>query len=544
MTAPPLPAPAAGARSAASAPALGRDLVAGITLAAYAVPVALAYASLAGLDPVAGIYGYMLGGLGYALLGSSRQLAVGPTSAISMLVGVTIAPMAAGDPLRLAHVAALAALMVAALAVIAWALRLSSLTSFVSDTILLGFKAGAGISIATTQLPSALAGQLGDVDPIVVAVAGTALALLLLGERVLPGRPVALVVVVLSIVATAALGLEAHGVAVVGTIPAGLPTLGLPGIRPRDVDGVVPLAAACLLLGYVEGVSAARTLARQHGYDVDVRRELLALGGANLLAGLGHGYPIAGGLSQSAVNDKAGATSRLALVVASVTLALSLVYLTDTLRSLPRAVLAAIVLVAVKGLIDVPAIRRLRDVSRLEYRVALLALAGVLLLGILKGVLLAVVGSILLLLHRAATPHVAFLGRIPGTRRFSDMARNPDNEAVAGVCIVRVEAALLYFNVEHVLRAILARVDATPGVRRVVCDLSTSPYVDLAGADMLTRLHAELAARGVGLRLAEAHADVRDVLRAAGLDATAGPISRRVSVADLLDEPATAPARG
>jgi SulP family sulfate permease len=527
------------------------DGLAGVTLAAYAVPVALAYATLAGLEPVTGVYGYLLGGIGYAALGSSRHLAIGPTSAISLLVGVSIAPMAAGDPARFAQIAALVALLVAVLAAVAWALRLSTLSSFVSDTILVGFKAGAGLSIAVTQLPSALGvrgggdhfleriatlwTQLGDANPVVVGVTLIALAMLVLGDRLLPGRPVALAVVALSIVAATILHLGDRGVATVGAIPAGLPSIALPGIRARDVDGVLPLAAACLLLAYVEGVSAARALASKHGYEVDVRRELLALGGANLLASLGHAYPVAGGLSQSAVNEKAGARSRLSLLVASATLAIALLFLTDLLQNLPKAVLAAIVLVAVKGLIDLPEIARLRRVSRMEFRVAMTALVGVLLLGVLKGVLLAVIASILALLHRAAFPHVAVLGRIPHTTRYSDLARNPDNEVVPGVVAFRVEAALLYFNVEHVLREMLRHVDARPDGHLVVCDLSTSPYVDLAGARMLTKLHAELSARDVALRLAETHATVRDILRAEGLDAKAGPISRRTSVADAIE---------
>ncbi len=528
------------------------DCVAGVTLAAYAVPQALAYATLAGLAPVVGIYGYMLGGLGYALLGSSRHLAVGPTSAISLLVGVSVAPMAAGDPVRFAQVASLVALLVAALAVVAWALRLSTLTSFVSDTILVGFKAGAGISIAVTQIPSALgvagggdhfferiatvARQVPDTNPVVLGVTMIALALMLLGDRLLPGRPVALAVVALSIVATGVLGLSEYGVTTVGAIPAGLPSVGLPAIRARDVDGVVALAAACLLLGYVESVSAARALASKHGYDVDVRQELLALGGANLLAALGHGYPVAGGLSQSAVNEKAGARSPMALIVASVTLGVSLLFLTGLLQNLPKAVLAAIVFVAVTGLIDLREIARLRRVSRLEFRVAMAALIGVLLLGVLKGVLLAVVASILLLLHRASFPHVAVLGRIPRTTRFSDLERNPDNEPTPGVLVFRVESSLLYFNVDHVLREVLSHLDARRDVvRLVVADLSTSPYVDLAGVRMLTRLCTELGTRGVTLRLAEARATVRDILRAEGVEAKTGPISRRISVADVIE---------
>lgn len=530
---------------------LAGDCVAGLTLAAYAIPQALAYATLAGLEPVVGIYGVMLGGLGYAALGSSRHLAVGPTSALSLLVGASIAPMAAGDPVRFAQVASLVGLLVAVLAVAAWALRLSTLTSFVSDTILVGFKAGAGISIAATQLPSALgvagggehfleriatvARQLGDTNPVVLAVAATALVLLLLGDRLLPGRPVALAVVTISILACGALGLADYGVRTVGEIPAGLPTIGLPGVRARDVDGVVALAAACLLLGYVESVSAARALAAKHGYEVDVRQELLGLGGANLLAALGHGYPVAGGLSQSAVNEKAGARSPLALVVASAVLAVSLVFLTGFVRDLPKAVLAAIVFVAVTGLIDLREIARLRRVSRLEFRVAMIALLGVLLLGVLKGVLLAVLASILLLLHRAAFPHVAVLGRIPHTARFSDIERNPDNERLSGVFAFRVESSMMYFNVDHVRREVLRRVDAQPGTRLVVCDLSTSPYVDLAGARMLTKLASELAARGMTLRLAETRATVRDILREEGLDTIAGPISRRISVAAAIE---------
>jgi MFS superfamily sulfate permease-like transporter len=222
--------------------------------------------------------------------------------------------------------------------------------------------------------------------------------------------------------------------------------------------------------------------------------------------------------------------------VASVALAVSLVFLTGLLRNLPKAVLAAIVLLAVKGLIDLPEIVRLRRVSRLEFRVAMMALVGVLLLGILKGVLLAVIGSILLLLHRAAFPHVAVLGRIPRTTRFSDIERHPDNEPIPGVALFRVEASLLYFNTEHVLREVLRHVNAQGNaVRLVVLDLSPSPYVDLAGAHMLSKLHDELAARNAALRLAEARATVRDILREEGLETKAGPISRYISVAEVIE---------
>jgi SulP family sulfate permease len=532
---------------------LAHDAIAGVTLAAYGIPVSLAYASLAGLPPQYGIYGYLAGGLFYALFGSSRQLAIGPTSAISMLVGVTVAGMASGDPGRWADIAALTALVMASMCVLAWLLRLSSLVNFISETILLGFKAGAALTIAMTQLPklfgvkgggegfferiAVLGGQLPDTNLAVLAFGLAALAVLLLGERFLPGRPVALLVVAISIVASSVASLGDLGFKVVGALPQGLPAFHVPGVRLRDADGVIPLAFACLLLAYVESVSAARALAQANRYEIDPRQELLGLGGANLAAAFFQAYPVAGGLSQSSVNDKAGARTPLALVFASVTIGLCLMYLTAMLANLPTVVLAAIVLVAVKGLIDVGELRHVWRVSRLEFGVSMVAFAAVLLLGILNGVMVAVVVSLLLLIRRAAHPHVAFLGHVPGTRSYSDMERNPDNEAVPAALVVRVEASLLYFNVEHVRETVWQRIRSTTGpLKVVVFDLSSSPMVDLAGARMLATLQAALHEAGVPLRLVAARAAVRDILRAEGLEERVGPIDRRVSVADVVDE--------
>jgi sulfate permease, SulP family len=528
------------------------DLVAGITLAAYAIPVSLAYAGLAGLPPQVGLYGYLLGGVGYAVFGSSRQLAVGPTSAISLTVGVTLTELGGNDPSRALQIAALAAFTVAGLCVIAWLLRLSTLTNFISETILLGFKAGAGLSIASTQLAAFIgvpaggddffsrlvhvARHLGEFRPATVLVGAAALALILLGERFLPGRPVALIVVVLATAGVALTPLQTAGLTLVGAVPAGLPAFGLPGLRLRDVDGILPLAFACVLLAYIEGVSAARTFAARHDYPLDVRQELLGLGSANLLVAFGGGYPVAGGLSQSAVNDKGGAKTPLALIFASGALALCLLFLTGLVATLPKAVLAAIVLVAVAGLIDIPAIARLRRVSRLEFRVAMVALGGVLVFGILNGVLIAAAASLLLLLRRASFPQVAFLGRIPGTRRYSDIAVSPDNERVPGVLAFRVEAALLYFNAEHVRSTVLERISSERApIRLVVCDLSASANVDLAGARMLAELAKDLAARGVAFQLVEARSAVREILRASGLDAKLGTVERETSLADVVD---------
>ena len=536
---------------------LRHDIVAGITLAAYAIPVSLAYASLAGLPPQYGIYCYLVGGIAYALLGSSRQLAIGPTSAISMLVGTTVAGMAGGDVERGAQIAALTALVFALMSVVAWALRLSSLVSFISETILLGFKAGAALTIAMTQLPKlfgvpgggdnffervwVLGGQLPDTKPAILAFGVTAIVLLVVGDKLLPARPVALGVVIASIIALSVTPLAQLGFKTVGVLPAGLPDLALPGVRLRDVDGVIPLAFACFLLAYIEGVSAARALAQKHGTEIDSRQELLALAAANCAAAFAHGYPVAGGLSQSTVNDKAGARTPLALVFASLAIAVCLLFLTGLLRTLPEVVLAAIVLVAVTGLINVPELRRVWTLSRMEFSIALAAFASVLLLGILRGVLVAAVFSMLVLIHRAARPHVAWLGRVPATRRFSDFARHPDNEAVPGVLIVRVEASLLYFNVTHVRDRILRQVGVGgDGLRLVVWDLSASPIVDIAGARLLSETQRILAAQGVAMRIVEAHAQVRDLLRKE-VGMSVGEISRRISIDDAISDAAVPP---
>ena len=531
---------------------LASDLVAGVTLAAYAIPVSLAYATLAGLPPYYGIYCYLVGGVAYAIFGTSRQLAVGPTSAIAMLVGTTVAGMAEGDPARWAGIAALTALVVAALSGVAWIFRLSGLVSFISQTILTGFKAGAALTIALTQLPKLfgvpgggdnfferawiLATQLGQTNLVVLALGVAALGLLIIGDKFLPGRPVALVVVALTICIVSLAGLVDHGVSVVGTLPPGLPAFSWPSLRLRDVDGVIPLAAACFLLAYVEGVSAARTLADKHGYKINPRQELLALGAANLSAAFFQGFPVAGGLSQSSVNDKAGARTPLALVFASAAIGICLLFFTGLLHNLPNVVLAAIVLVAVRGLFDVAALRHLWRVSRIEFSIAMVALLGVLLLGILKGVLVAVIVSLLMLLATAARPNVAFLGRIPGSRRYSDLERHPDNENVPGVLIFRVEASLLYFNVDHVRNIVWARIALADSLRLVVCDLSNSPYVDVAGAAFLAALHKELAARRIDFRIAEAHARTRDLLRAEELEDQVGYFGRHMSVDQAIRE--------
>ncbi|MDD2732683.1 MAG: SulP family inorganic anion transporter [Desulfuromonadaceae bacterium] len=532
---------------------LWQDLIAGITLAAYAVPVAMAYATLAGLAPQAGLYCYIFSGIAYALFASSRHLSIGPTAAISVMIASVVGGMAAGNPSSYVAIAAMTAGMVSLFCFLAWIMRLGSFVNFISESILLGFKAGAALSIASMQLPKlfGVAGggdnfferlfvtlqQLGSVNITVLVLGVGSLLLLLAGDQIAPGRPVALAVVILSTGIVTLFGLADHGVRVVGYIPAGLPPLKVPSFHIDQIEALLELAFACFLLSYVESIAAARAFALKHHYPVNPRQEFLGLGAANLVAALGHGYPVAGGLSQSAVNEKAGARTPLSLIFASCALVLVLFFLTGMLRNLPETVLAAIVMVAVAGFVKIADFKRLRQISRLEFNVAMVAFVGVLLLGILKGVTVSAIASILFLLRMMARPHVSVLGRIQGSTRFSDSGRHPTNERFPGLFLFRVEAPLLYFNVNAVRSSVLEALhrETTP-VRLAVCDLSTSPYIDAAGANMLEQLVEELEREGIQLKVAEAHADAREMLRATGISESLGGVSRHTSLADIVED--------
>ena len=529
----------------------GSDAIAGVTLAAYAIPVSLAYAMLAGLPPQYGVYGYLLGGLFYAVLGTGRQLAVGPTSAISLLIGTTIAGMANGDPQRWAEVASLTALVFAGMSFIAYILRLSGIINFISDTVLLGFKAGAALAIGLTQLPklfgvpgggesfferlAAIFSQLPQTNLAVFVFGLSAIVILLAGEKLFPGKPVAILVVIISILLVSLTSLGEAGFKTVGILPAGLPHFHLPSLRIRDVDGILPLAFACFLLAYIESVSAAKALAQENGYEIDARQELLALGVANLATSLGQGYPVSGGLSQSAVNEKAGAKTPFSLVFASVVIALCLLFLTGMLKNLPTVILASVVLVAIRGLVDIKEFMHLWKMHRTDFVIAMIAVAGVVVFGILKGVLIAAFTTLVVLIKSVSTPHVAFLGRIPGTRLYSDMSRHPDNELIPGILLIRVEASLLYFNADNIQKVIWSKIlNPESEVKTVILDLSTSPYVDREGAKLIIRLYKDLMAKGISFRVAEARAMVRDMLRSEEVETLFGHISRKDSVDELV----------
>jgi high affinity sulfate transporter 1 len=532
---------------------LRADLIAGVTLAAYLIPAGLADASLANLPPQAGLYACLFSGLIFWAFCSSRHTAITVTSAISVLVGASLGDLAGGDISRFGGLAACTALLVGAIAFVAWLVKAGVIVNFISESVLVGFKCGIALFIASTQLPKFCGfkgahgdfwersgyflSHLGNTNTASIVLGVCALALLVLGKKFLKNKPVALFVIIAALVVASRMDLGGLGVKILGEVPQGLPPFGLPKVHLSDINNLLPLALACFLLGTVETAALGRMFALKHGYRFDANQELLGIAGANVMAGLGHGFPVSGGMSQSLVNESGGARTPLSGFIAALFTFLVVMFLSGALRNLPQPVLAAIVLMAVAGLFKVSALKHLWRADRGEFVVALAALLGVLSSGLLRGVLIGAVISLVQLLRRASRPHVAFLGRIPGARRFSDMARHSDNEPVPGALLFRTEASLLYFNADHVREAVMKRVREMDGsLRLAICDLSTSPYVDLAGAEMLAGLHCELASANVRLQIVEARSSVRDRLQAEGVGTKVGSIDRHKSVADAVDE--------
>jgi high affinity sulfate transporter 1 len=529
------------------------DIVAAITLAAYLLPAALGDASLARLPPAAGLYACLFGGLFFWLFCGSRHTSITVTSAISLLIGSTLGGLAHNDADRFAALAAATALLVALIAFIAWLAEAGVIVSFISESVMTGFKCGVALFLASTQLPklfgfhgehkgfwlnmSFFFNNLDQTKPAALMIGGGALALLILGKIFLKNKPVALLVVIGGIAATQAFELDKHHVDVLGKIEDATPRLVLPNIQwVDDLNELLPLALACFLLGAVETAAIGRMFAAKHGGRFNANQEFLALAVANLAAGFGRGYPISGGSSQSLVNEGAGARTPLSSAFAAGFILVVVLYFTHLLKDLPQPVLAAIVLVAVAGLFQASELKHLWHSSRSEFVVASAALVGVMSTGLLQGVLIGAIISLVLLLRRASHPHVAFLGRIPGTRRFSDRDRHPDNELIPGICIFRPEASLVYFNVDQVSEAIAARVrHETPPPRFVIIDLSAAPYVDLQSAHTLATLADELSAAGIRVHVVETRSAVRERLRREGLDARLGGIDRYTSVADAVD---------
>ena len=500
---------------------LPHDLAAGVTLGAVMVPVGLAYGALAGL-PLAGLYGSMLPLIAYALFGSARRLVVGPDTAMAAIVAVAVAPLAAGDPARLAVLAAGLGLMTGALCLLAGLLRLGFVANFLSKSVIVGFMQGLALVVAVAQLPKVLgiksggettleqlaniAPRLGDTNFVTLAIGGATFAVILLCRRFVPRVPGAVVALVGSGLAVVLFDLERQGVAVIGRIPAGLPGFSLPLLSLDDFDSLLPVALVAALLSFSDTIVTARGFAARSGERIDADQELLAIGVANLASGLSHGLPISASNSRTAVAEAAGSRTQVTSAVAAVVVAAVMLWFAGLLYHLPLAALGGILMASAWTLCDVGEFVRLWRFRGISLAASLVTLAGVLALGIMEGILIGVVFSLVVLLRALAFPPDAVLGRTPDGG-WHDTTHRPDAVAVPGLLVYRFSAPLFFANCSLFRDRIEALIDAASHpVTGVVVDGGAIHDVDLMACETLVELEQELRERGIRL----AFGDLRD----------------------------------
>ncbi|MFE2521341.1 SulP family inorganic anion transporter [Streptomyces mirabilis] len=512
------------------------DLLAGVTVAAYLVPQVMAYAGLAGLPPVAGLWAILPALLLYTLLGSSRLLSVGPESTTALMTATVVGPLAVGAPDRYAVLAAGLAVVVGVMFLVAWVARLGFLADLLSRPILVGYLTGVALVIIVDQLPKltgvrtsgseffpqllSFVRNLGEAHPATVIFSVAAIAFLFAVARFFPVVPGPLLALVLGTAAVAVFGLEDHGIAVIGAVPAGLPRPGLP--TPGDLPQLVLPALGVLLVGYTDVILTARAFAAR-GDELDPNQELLALGGANLGAGVLHGFPVSSSASRTALAHSAGGRSQAYSLVAGAVVLAVLLFLSPLLAHTPSTVLGALVVYAGVRMMDLAGFRRLAAFRRRELLLALGCLAGVLALDILYGVLVAVGLSVVELLTRVARPHDAVEGLVPGLAGMHDVDDYPQARTVPGLLVYRYDSPLFFANAEDFKRRALSAVDRHEGpVDWFVLNTEAIVEVDITALDAVDALRQELEQRHIVFALARVKQDLRDDLDAFGLTESIG----------------------
>jgi SulP family sulfate permease len=519
------------------------DLIAGITVWAVLVPEALAYASIAGVSPVVGLYAAPPALILYAAFGSSRHLVVGPMSATAALSAAAVADLTTGGPAEVLAFTGVLALVTGLLALAAGLVRLGFLANFISEPVLKGFIIGLALTIVIGQVPKLLGIEkeegdffeqlwgvithLGDTHGLTLLVGASSLALVLGLRRFAPIVPGSLAAVIFGVVVAKVFDLADEGVEIVGDIASGLPSLGPPdGVGGDDYLRAAGAAAGIMLVGFAEGLGAAKTYAAREHYEIDPNRELIGLGAANLGSGLSSGMVVNGSLSKTAVNGSSGARSQMSGIAVAVLTVITLLFLTGLFEELPEATLAAVVIAAVIELVDIAALRgfyamytrRLGHIygpaARPDFIAAVAAMLGVLLFETLPGLVIGIIVSLLLLLYRASKPYVAELGRVEGgVAQYADRSRHPENNAVPGIPVLRVESGLFFANAEAVRTAIKEHA-AAPGTRAVVLDAEAIAFVDITAVRMLDELADDLERAGQRLIIAHDLGQVGDLLSA------------------------------
>ena len=510
------------------------DLSAGLTVGVMLIPQGMAYALIAGLPPIYGLYAALVPLIGYGLFGTSRQLAVGPVAMVSLLVAASVGPLAGGDTERYIALALMISVMVGLFQFILGVARFGFLVNFLSHPVLSGFTSAAALIIGLSQLKHLLGvniprsnyihqilgdayQQLGAVDPTTLALGLGSIALLIALRRWKQAFPGALVAVALTTVIVWALKLDQSGVAIVGDVPRGLPELFVPSFEMDTLQSLIPATLTIALVGFMESIAVAKVYASRHRYEVDANKELIGLGLANFFGAFFRAYPTTGGFSRTAVNDQAGAKTTLAGLFSAVVIALTLLFLTPLFYFMPKAVLAAIVMVAVFGLIDIDEARYLWKVDRTDFALMMLTAAATLALGIEEGILVGVIVSLIVIIHDISQPHTAIEGRLPGTETYRNLQRNPEALTRASVVVVRMDASLSFANATT-FRDLIMELDVKdPELEGVVINMYPINRVDSTGAHALIEIIEDCHLNEVDVYLAGVKGPVMDVLKAAGV---------------------------
>jgi SulP family sulfate permease len=509
------------------------DLLAGVTVAAYLVPQVMAYAEVAGLPAIAGLWAAVAPLVAYAVLGSSRQLSVGPESSTALMTAAAVTVLIAGDQQNYAETAAALALAVSAICLVCWLARLGFLANLLSHPVLIGYMAGIAVLMIVSQLgkvsgvdvdgDSVLSEvrffvvHLGDVHRPTLLVAAGTFAVLVAFYRLLPRWPGPLIAMVLAAAAVAMLDLDQMGVATVGSIPRGLPPASIPDFSTIDFGTLLPAALGVTIVAYTDNVVTARAFATRRREEIDARQEFLALGAANLGAGLFSGFPVSSSGSRTVIGDTMGSRTQLYSVVAAAILLLTMLFLGPALSAFPLAALGALVMFAALRLIDFAELRRIARFRRSELFLALATTAAVLIFDVLYGIAVAVALSILDLLRRIARPHDGILGYVPGLAGMHDIEDYDTGRQVPGLLVYRYDAPLFFANAEDFKRRALASVDeADPPVEWFLLNAEANTEVDLTAIDALEEVRRTLTERGVVFALARVKFEVREILASTG----------------------------
>ncbi|MEV1965082.1 SulP family inorganic anion transporter [Pseudomonas aeruginosa] len=505
------------------------DVQAGLSVAAIQIPTAIAYAQIAGFPPQVGLYACILPMLIYALIGSSRQLMVGPDAATAAMVAAAITPLAAGDPQRLVDLSMIVAIMVGLFSIVAGLARAGFIASFLSRPILVGYLNGIGLSLLVGQLGKLfgyeaatsgfVAGILALLENLLhihwptLILGSLSLLLMVLLPRRFPQLPGALCGVLLASLAAALLGLDRYGVELLGEVPAGLPQLSWPQTSLEELKSLLRDATGITVVSFCSAMLTARSFAARHGYSINANHEFVALGLANIGAGVSQGFAISGADSRTAVNDMVGGKTQLVGVVAALVIAATLLLLNKPLGWVPMPALGAVLLLAGWGLIDVQALKGFWKLSRFEFSLCLLTTVGVLSVGVLPGIFVAVSIAVLRLLYYTYRPSDAVLGWMHGIDGQVELAKYPQATTLPGLVIYRFDAPLLFFNADYFKQRVLAVVDGSERPNAVLLNAEAMTNLDISGLATLHEVQQILKAQGVHLSLARVTGQTLDLLQ-------------------------------